>query len=194
VIDAVLMQMAAQLNQHFRRHYPLVEDVVVVSNLQDVQGGQIDSAENKLVIFLSSIERDTAAHRSGTVGRAMQPGIAGTLRGTEPVYLNLLVMCAANFNGPRYPEALKFLSSAIAFFQSRPIFDRHNTLEMDTRIERFVLNIENLDTNQMHSLWSIHGSHYLPSVLYRVRLVNLDGDSVMGRDPSIRDLDVGVSS
>ena len=194
MIDAVLMQMAAQLNQHFRRHYPLVEDVVVVSNLQDVQGGQVDAAENKLVIFLSGIERDTAAHRAGSVGRPMQASAGSTLRGTEPVFLSLLVMCAANFNGSRYPEALKFLSATIAFFQSRSIFDRHNAPDMDARIDRFVLNIENLNANEMHNLWSIHGGHYLPSALYRVRLVNLDGDSVMGRDPSVRDLDVGVST
>lgn len=193
VIDAVLNHVAAQLNQHFRLRFALAEDMVVVSNLQDGSGAPVPQADNKLVIFLSGIERDTIAHRaSGQTYGAL--GGASTLRGSEPVFLNLLIMCAANFSGKSYPDALKFLSGAIAFFQTRPIFDKHNSPDFDLRIERLELNIENLSTGDMQNLWNIHGGRYLPSVLYRVRMLSLDGSAVFGRDPSILDIDVGVST
>jgi hypothetical protein len=46
----------------------------------------------------------------------------------------------------------------------------------------------------MHSLWSIHGGRYLPSALFRVRLITLDAGAVQGRDPAIVRTDVEVQA
>jgi hypothetical protein len=193
MIDAVLNHVAAQLNLHFRHCFALAEDMVVVSNLQDGLGAPVPMADNKLVIFLSGVERDTIAHRAAGQGRGAL-GATSNLRASEPVFLNLLLMCAANFSGKSYTDALKFLSGAIAFLQSKPVFDRHNSPDFDQRIERLMLNIENLSAGDMQNLWSIHGGRYLPSVLYRVSLLGLDENAVRGRDPSIREIDLGSSA
>ena len=140
---------------------------------------------NKLVIFLAGVERDTMAHRA-TPTR----GMSHELRQQEPVFLNLLMMCAANFSGANYPEALKFLSGAIGYFQATPVIDHHNAPNLDARLERLILNIENLSSSEMHSLWGIHSGRYLPSVLYRVRMVSVDGEQIVGRDTPIRVSDV----
>lgn len=189
MIDAAIGHLAGQLNQHFRRCFALAEDMVVVSNLQEPGGGVVSAVGNKLVLFVSGIERDTAAHRARGQGTS---GQSSRVLGAEPVFLNLLVMCAATFSGSSYPEGLKFLSGAIAFFQSKPVLDHQNTPELDGRLERLVLNIENLSSSEMHSLWSIHGGRYLPSVLYRVRMVCLDGEGVSRREPLVREPDVGL--
>lgn len=187
MIDAALGHIAGQLNQHFRRSFQVPEDLVVLSNLHEQSGAQAPAVNNKLVLFLCGIERDTAAHRMPERGDVRQPT---TLQRNPPIFLNLMVICAANFSGGNYTEALKFLSSAIAYFQSMPMFDHHNSRDMDTRLERLVLNIENLNNNEMNSLWSIHGGHYLPSVLYRVRMVALDGNAVIGRSSTVRETQV----
>jgi hypothetical protein len=57
---------------------------------------------------------------------------------------------------------------------------------MDSRLERLILNMENLTSQEMHSLWSIHGGRYLPSVLFRVRLITLDSNVVHSREPVVR--------
>lgn len=186
VIDSALGHLAMQLNQHLRRRLVLAEDMVVVSNLQEPGGGVVTSASNKLVLFISGIERDTAAHRAGGAGSEQRT----QLRGVEPLFLNLLVICAATFSGQGYPEALRFLSDAIAYFQARPVFDHQSSPGLDPRIDRLVLNIENLSNSEMHSLWSIHGGRYLPSVLYRVRLVCLGDDTPRRRETLISQPDV----
>jgi hypothetical protein len=183
VIDRVLEHLASHLNAHFRRQFDVAEDVVVVSNLQEVGGVPVIQSANKLVLFLSGVERDTLAHRSTSTPIAYHNGI---IQNAAPVYLNLLVMCAANLSGSHYPEALKFLSRAIAFFQGNPVLDHQNTPGMDTRLERLALNMENLSSQEMHSLWSIHGGRYLPSALFRVRMITLDAGAVRSRDPAIR--------
>lgn len=189
VIDRVLGHLATHLNGCYRRHFRVAEDVAVVSNLQEVGGAPVVLSANKVVLFLSGIERDTLAHRATGAAVATGQGIA---QATPPVYLNLLVMCAANFSGSHYPEALKFLSTAIVFFQANAVFDHQNTPDMDERLERLALNMENLSSQEMHSLWSIHGGRYLPSALFRVRMITLDAGGLRGRDPAVSQADTGV--
>ncbi|SFZ79526.1 DUF4255 domain-containing protein [Chitinimonas taiwanensis] len=189
MIDSAIGHLTSQLNQHLRRRFALAEDMAVATNLQEIGGAAVSSASNKLVLFISGIERDTAAHRARGAGSGEY---TSQLRGSEPLFLNLLMVCAATFSGQSYPEALKFLSDAIAFFQTRPVFDHQNSPELDARIERLVLNIENLSTSEMHSLWSMHGGRYLPSVLYRIRLVCLDNGMISRREPLVHAPDVGL--
>ena len=189
MIDAAMSLLAGQLNQHLRRVFRASEDVVVLSNLLEPDGSVVPLVTNKVALFLVGVERDTTAQRSPEPG-----GLGGLsrLQGYAPIHLNLLVMCAANFSGSSYKEALKFLSGAITFMQGRPVMDHHNTPDMDPRLERLVLAIENLSTNELHGLWGIHGGRYLPSVLYRVRMVSLDSQQIASRETFIRETDVGV--
>jgi len=102
------------------------------------------------------------------------------------VCLNLMLMFAANFSGSNYPEALKFISSTIAFFQSRPLFDHQNTPELDPRIDKLALDIENLGIGDLSNLWGMLSGKYLPSVLYRVRLITIDAGQLNAQLPLVR--------
>ena len=185
MIDAALTQIASQLNVHLRHRFQVSEDLAVLSNLLEQNGTLVPLIANKLVLFLVGVEQDAYAHRAIGMGLNAQ----GQLRGAEPVYLNLLMMCAANFSGSNYPEALKFLSGAIHFFHERPVLDHQNTPELDARLDKLVLNIENLSSAEMHSLWGIHSGRYLPSVLYRIRMVSISGQHVLGRETPISQVD-----
>ncbi|MCB1830920.1 MAG: DUF4255 domain-containing protein, partial [Gammaproteobacteria bacterium] len=92
--------------------------------------------------------------------------------------LNLSLMFAANFSGGNYPEALKGISATLRFFQMTPVLDHQNTPELDRRIDRLALEIENLDIQQLSNLWGILSTRYLPSVLYKVRMITIDADAV----------------
>ncbi|HEX5685279.1 MAG TPA: DUF4255 domain-containing protein [Ideonella sp.] len=190
MIDAALGLMAGQLNEHLRRRFQLSEDLAVLSNLLEQNGALVPLVANKLVLFLAGVERDTIAHRAQGAPLGLH---AQQLVTNAPVYLNLLVMCAANFSGGNYPEALKFLSSAIAFFQSHQVLDQHTAPGPDSALGRLVLSIENLSSSEMHSLWGIHSGRYLPSVLYRVRMIGLDGEQITGRDQRVRTVDSGAA-
>lgn len=186
MIDQVLAQLAKHLNGHFRRTLQVGEDMAVVSNLMELGGTPVAQATNKLVLFLSGVERDTLAHRPREASWA---STGSTIEHAAPVYLNLLVMCAANFSGSHYPEALKFLSTAIAYFQGNPSLDHQNTPDMDARLEALNLNMENLSSHEMHSLWGIHGGRYVPSVLFRIRMITLQAGAVRSREATIRQVD-----
>ena len=75
-------------------------------------------------------------------------------------------MMSANFGAGNYAEALKTISQAISFFQQQAVFDRQNSPGLDSRIEKLILDMENLKIPDLNNLWSLMGGRYLPSAFY----------------------------
>lgn len=190
MISAALTHLANQLNQQFRINFQLAEDVAVVSNLVELDGSVTPNANNKLVITLVNIEKDTVPYRPGSAGRSLDDRL---LQHNAPLYLNLYVMVSANFGAGNYAEALKYISQAVAFFQLKPVLDQRNSPGMDRRIERLVLDIENLPIPDLNNLWSLLGGRYLPSMFYKVRMITVDAGAISGQLPFISDLRAAVS-
>lgn len=186
MINLAIQLLAAQLNQHLRRAYDLNEDRVIVSNLLDMSGVAAPNISNKLVVYLVNIEKESVSPTSARIPYSAHPtGGDRTLQHSAAQRFNLFVMMTANFTGNNYAEALKFLSSTIGYFQRNPVFDHHSTPEMDERIEKLILDVENLSVQDLSNLWSSLGGKYMPSILYRVRMITFDSDEVSGRQPVV---------
>lgn len=191
MIAAAITGIAGQLNQSLRRSFKVGEDLVVVSNLTEPDGNLVSQVSNKLALFLVNLEKDTLPYRPSALSHANM-GRAGLSQ--APVHLNLMLMFAATFSGTNYPEALKFISHTIGFFQSRPVFDHQNTPELDPRIDKLMLDIENLGISDLSNLWGILGGKYMPSVLYRMRMVAIDSGQLSGQAPYVSQPQAGVSA
>jgi hypothetical protein len=189
MISAAIGHLAFQLNQQFKNSFQLVEEVVVVSNLVELDGSVAPNASNKLVLTLVNIEKDTLPFRPNSGARGRDDRL---LQLSPPLFVNLYLMISANFGAGNYTEALKYISHAIAFFQQRPMFDQRNSPGLDERIERLVLDIENLPIPDLNNLWSLLGGRYLPSMFYKVRMVAIDANAPTGQVPVIVDQRLGV--
>lgn len=190
MISAAIGHLAFQLNQQFKNNFQLVEDVVVVSNLVELDGSVAPNASNKLVLTLVNIEKDTLPFRTNAGARGRDERL---LQNSTPLFVNLYLMMSANFGAGNYAEALKYISHGIAFFQQRPMFDQHNSPGLDERIERLALDIENLPIADLNNLWSLLGGRYLPSMYYKVRMMTIDANALTGQVPVITDQRHGVS-
>lgn len=175
MIDIAIAYIARQLNASLRHRFGLAEDLVVASNLLEQDGGVVPEVANKVAVFLVNVERETVTYRAPTIGPTGVRAVANA----APVALNLMVMFAANFSGSNYAESLKFLSGTIGFFQAHPAFDPQRDPGLDPRIERLTLEIENLNTAELSNLWGVLSGRYLPSILYRVRMVTIDEQQVI---------------
>lgn len=148
MIAAAVSHLAGQLNAFLKRGIDTDEDLVVLSSLHQPDGTAPPRIDNKLVLFLTNIQRDSLP-QTAQGGRASG---ARVLESAPPLHLNLYVMVAACFGGATYPEGLKLLSAAVAFFQANPVFDAQRSPELDRRISRLVLDIENLDSQTISHL------------------------------------------
>ena len=190
MIHAALHHLAAHLNLYVRRAVDLGEDIVVLSNMIEQDGQVAPHVNNKLVMSLVNIEKDTVSFRRSN---SSNPGGSRSVDSHPPIYLNLHLMVAAHFSGNNYPEALKFISHAIGFFQRSPVFDHHSTPDLDPRIEKLVLDIENLSIPDLSNLWGVLSGKYLPSVLYKVRMVGFDAADVRSQTPTLKDPQASLS-
>ena len=183
MIDAAITHIAKELNQYLKRSFALSEDIVVVSNILEQDGTVAAHVNNKVVVFLVNIEKDSVPFRpmggvSGAIDR--------TLMSSPPIFLNLYLMFAGYFSGSNYQEGLKFISTTIGFFQGQPMFDHHNSPDLDNNIDKLILDIENLDMRDLSTLWGVLSGHYLPSVLYKVRMISIDSGAVRREITSVK--------
>ncbi|MBF9222664.1 DUF4255 domain-containing protein [Hymenobacter ruricola] len=183
MLDKALLFLATELNDYFGRSFQLLEDRAVLSAHLNPDGTPATAIANKVSVTLvnlapESTVRNLQAERSGN----------GELRLNPAIKLNLWVLFAANFGD--YDEALKFLSSTLAFFQGRPVFTPQNSPRLDRSFDRLVVELETLTYHELSNLWGVLGSKYTPSALYKVKLVTIQDGAVQDRTPALTGLGV----
>jgi hypothetical protein len=72
------------------------------------------------------------------------------------------------------------VDGVVAFFQAHPVFDHQNSPDLDQGIDRLVLELEPLSLTDLSNLGGILGGRYVPSVLYRARMISNHSDSISG--------------
>lgn len=85
------------------------------------------------------------------------------------IKLNLYMLITANFG--TYETGLKFLSGAIRFFQGKFVFTPQNTPALDPSITKLIAELQSFNFEQQNHLWGSLGAKYLPSVIYKIRLL-----------------------
>jgi hypothetical protein len=176
MIHNVMSVIAQQLNEFMRNELNLSEDVVVVNSLVDLKGDPNMQIENKVCLFLQRIEEEKVA-KSG--GFQSNPGMA------PPVRVSLHIVFAANFPDPNYREALRFISLVLEFFQGHGTFDRSNTPSLPPGLDKLTFDLSDLDFQEMNNLWSLIGAKYIPSLVYKVRMLTFSQDMIREDVPSI---------
>ena len=95
------------------------------------------------------------------------------------VYLNLYLLFGVNL--PDYTESLKRLAYIIQFFQYRNVFTPLTSPTLPSGIEELIFDLETLTFQDLNNLWGIMGSKYLPSVIYKMRLITISENFVQGQ-------------
>jgi hypothetical protein len=104
------------------------------------------------------------------------------------ILLNLYVLITANFQNKTqlsdtddYVEGLKQLSYAIAFFQSKNVFTPENSPAMagfDPNLKKIVVELYSYSFEQLYNFWSVVGAKYLPSVLYKIKTIQIQENAI----------------
>ena len=181
MISAVLQTVANELNEFFKLKFGISDERVVISNLVNQDGSAAVKDENRIILSLALIQEEKmgAYKASGSIS----PG------GVKPIAINLFLLFSASFNEKLNIDATKFISAVIAFFQNKPVFNQQNSHGLTDGMEKLSFEIFNMSIQEQSNLWSTIGAKYLPSILYKVRVITVDEKALM---PDAVDI-VGIS-
>lgn len=181
MIDATFNFIADALNGFLGARYPSSEPHVVLSSLSNQDGTVPPQIENKLIVTLVNVEREAAAAVSAM---QLRPQNGEYVRVSPALNLNLYVLVSAYF-GSNYGESLKFLSSAMGFFQSKPVYSREDAPDFPPGLEKLSLEMVNLSLQDLNNLWGNLGGKYLPSVVFKARMLTIQEGWVTAHVPEI---------
>ena len=181
MIHNLLPIVGAELNDYLKTKFDISEDRLVLSNLINQDGTVAVDESNKVVCSLLNIQEETTLKASS--GTYYSGG--SYLSGGANLHVNLTVMFSAYFSGKNYVEALKFLSGVIYFFQSKPVFESSNTPGLTSNIDKACFDLITLSYDELNSIFSMTGAKYMPTVVYRVRMLTFSSEQVMDTVPSL---------
>jgi len=180
MVLSALLSFKNALSDHLRMSFRLAEDIVL---LGPFEGSEKKTAPNKIVVSLINIERETVSGLKFSYSNVS----TSQYKSTKPAWLlNLYVMVGALFSEKQYEEGLQLLSGALTFIQNNNLV---GLLRSDA-----ILSIEpvNLSFSELSNLWSICGSTYYPSVLCKIRMVNVDSQEIDRVVTAVKTQDVTV--
>ena len=181
MISKALSFLTGFLNRELRMTYGLDSDLVVARNLTKMDGRVADNVNNKIVLSVINIEQETAV-KSGFPTKA-----EGSSRNkvNPPLHLNIYLLVSANFASNEYLEALRMLSAVIETFQASSYFTKQSHPEMSDPLEKLTLEIYNVPVNELSHIWSGIGAKYVPSTLYKMRMITLTDTKIRNEIPGV---------
>jgi hypothetical protein len=187
MIEKTLSFIEHELNGYLGARFPSPQPHAVVASLASSDGTSAANIESRLVISLVNIERETAAAGAGMTARSG----GGYAQHQPPLYLNVYVLLSASFSN-NYKQALQFLDTALGFLQARPNFDARSSPQFPRELDRLSLELVSLSIQELNNLWAILGAKYLPSALYKVRMLVVQEYWMTAAVPAIGQADVLV--
>lgn len=158
---------------------------VELGSIASVAGNQQDS----ILVSLINIEEESTLRN---VPPPYQRNAAGSLERTQPpVFLNLYVLICANYSDNNtYQSALQWLSRVVQCFQHKNLFNVANTpntanLPAEAANLQVTTEIYSLTFEKLNQLWGTLGGKQVPSVVYKVRVVEEKAESFMGEGSAI---------
>lgn len=185
MVDKALNFVLGELDGHLKAKFGSVQELVVLSNIVDQDGSVPTEAENKLILTLINTERESAAQSANAFPRS--PAGTSFSHVNPPLNLNLYLLVAAQFSN--YDQALLMLSSAIGFFQGKQVFTSQNTPTFPRELEKLTVEIVNVKLEELSHLWGAIGAKYVPSIIYKIRMLTIQEAWVTEEIPPITGID-----
>jgi len=149
---------------------------------------------NHLTIMLAGLEEE---RREGKRPQYKPTDDKQFLKLNPPVEIDLFVLFIAHKKD--YGTALRDLSSVVSFFQAYPVFDQEKNPSLNASvlqpankpwqlIDRLVFTMHALSFEQQNNLWGMLGSKYIPSVVYKMKMLTVFDTKGKEKTPPITEM------
>jgi len=180
-IQSVLSYLIDEIN-YFHDSNPVTREVNKLARLGNISilesntGTGNEDLQKKVILTLVNLDEEKTLKNNSHYVKQGE-----TIMQRNPIlYLNLYILLSCAHDD--YEEALKRISEAISFFQSKYIFTPENAEVPfpENDVEKIVIDLFSMNFEQINNLWSILGGKYLPSVLYKLRLIPVQASEPKG--------------
>jgi hypothetical protein len=171
MITQALTYISAKINSAF--FTPVGSPRVIAGNISTLNDSGI--SESNVLLSLVNIEEEVLLRNPENYFKR-DPSV---IYKNPPLHFNITIIFGAfqpnqNDSGANYEGSIAKIQKIIGFFQRQSVFDRTNFPDLPVGIENLVFNLVNLDLEQLHHLWSMLGGKYIPSAVYKMRVVAID--------------------
>lgn len=175
MIDKALDFICREVNNYLRTKLdPPPEQAIILFNVSQLGSEEAsDNDTSNAFLTLVNVEEDRISKSQENIVRRDDKLVYQQPK----VHLNLYLLFSAKLD---YPEALRRLSFIIQFFQHRRVFTPLTSPTLPAGIDELVLDLFTTSFQDLNNLWGVLGSRYLPSVLYKMRLVSISEELEQG--------------
>ena len=162
--------------------------ILILENISLYESGNenADNVKNKVVMSLLHLNEETTLKNT--------PNYRITNNKTEyrnpPVNLNLTILISANCDN--YDKSLRSISRTIEYFQGKktftsanPVYNRNNVTFDFLEQFKFVVELYTPGFEELNNIWGMLGGRQLPSVMYKIQLIQVERDQKLSASPVI---------
>jgi hypothetical protein len=168
-----------------------LSNLVVLENIAMIEttSENSDKLTNKVVLTLLNMEEETTLKN---LPHFKVINKITTEYRNPPIHLNLFLLISANCN--TYVNSLRSLSKTIEFFQGKKIFTSENTVyetkedfDVLTRF-KLIVDLYTPTFEELNYVWGTLGGRQLPSVIYKIQLIEIDRQELIGTSKFILEI------
>ncbi len=184
MINTAIQHVVAELNSYFDlRSGASTAGHVVAGSLFDLDGNINTATKDKVVLSMVNIEQDAVYKPIN----AFKKKADGTSERVKPeIKINIYLLIVANRS--KYDEAMKAIAHVISFFQFQPSFDYAAIAGLEEREGRISFDLFSMTFEQQNHLWGLLGGKYMPSVMYKVGLMDIYDGQVEAEVPPVQEI------
>jgi hypothetical protein len=162
MIHKALEFISSTLDHFLENQFSLKETKVIVNRIINADGTIPSENENKMVLTVVNITEGPDLKSNPMIK-------AGTATQTGRNSYQLSVLISSNFSN--YAESLKFLDTAVHFFQTTAVFNAASFSDFPAEINNLHIDLYPASNEETHHIWTSTGAKYQPSVVFRVRVI-----------------------
>lgn len=193
MIDQVLDFLRAQLDEYLRlkldpaNSNPFVQLANIAWHDTESAAGTTEDKSSAFITLINIEEDRISKSQENFVRRD------NVITYKNPkIYLNLYLLFSVNLNS--YTESLKRLSFILQFFQYRNVFTSLNSPALPANVDELILDLYTISFQDLNNLWGILGAKYLPSVMYKLRLITISEEFAQGEAGLLREIVINDKS
>ncbi len=153
-------------------------ETVFLTKLVEQDGSTVNLQDESVNITLINIEEERA-NKSQTPVRKNVNGVIQQYSPEQRFNLYILFSVYARAN---YEMSLTLISYVISFFQGKNVFTSGDNPGLSGEIEKLIFELQPTNWEQLNHIWAAQGAKYMPSVIYKARLLTVFDERPQGTE------------